>query len=186
MSNIKFRIKLIDESDKKGKLLAMADKIKPVVPEIEDPGDNPNIKPILSVNTDEIGNQIWKIDFDEFSKPCLTFNSSVDEFKNLSRSDSNYFFLIYPYVIREILYHMIFIDGVYNIEDSEIEWHSYWIQFACEYVSDIPEALNIQDINDNPDIEIGDIDDWINSVVNEFCFSHNEQWNKVLEGIEID
>lgn len=182
--NIKFRVKLVDESEEKGKLLAMADKIKPVLPEGED--DNQSVKSILAVNTDDIGNKIWELDFDEISKPCLTFNSNADEFKNLSRSDSKYFFLIYPYVIREILYHMIFIDGVYNSEDPEIEWHSYWIQFAREMVSDVPDALNYEDISNNLDIEIADVKEWINNVVNEFCISHNEKWNKVLEGIEID
>lgn len=150
-----FRVKVVDESGKHGRLLAYADNIKPTNL------DNGPIKrrSILPVQfSTDLGQQIWKVSFDEHG-PILHINKKIENRKELVRSDE-FMSLSLPAVIKEILTRIVYQYPEFD-EDGE-HWVSDWLEFSKKilYVHDKPSSNN-----DNFEEMI----EWIDSVIEAFC-----------------
>jgi len=169
--NLKFRILVVDESsDRHGLILAHADRFRPL--------SEVDRKPILPVDFRDLDQQVWWVDFagDEGS-PVLIINERIPNIQNIAKSDPQFIIYVYPAVIREILIHMIFIEGVESPADPAIDWHRDWLDFSRKILPDggPPEILDPR--NDNFDKEAAK--NWINKVVEEFCSSRNE-WREYI------
>jgi len=163
--NLKFRILVVDETEQCGLILAHADRIK-IVSEVDK-------KPILPVDFRDIGQQIYLVEFtgDEGS-PVLIINSKIPNIENIARSDPQFIMHVYPTVIKEVLTHMIFVDGIESFFDPPIDWHRDWLKFSERVlpIENPPEILNPEDTN----FEAEDVESWVNRVVEEFCASRSE------------
>jgi hypothetical protein len=86
---------------------------------------------------------------------------------------------VYPAVIREVLKHMIFVEGVDSPGDPSVDWHRDWLEFTKIILPSEthPETLKPQD--DNFDREI--VLNWIGRMVEEFCYSRNEWTQYILQ-----
>ena len=163
--NLKFRILIVDDN---GKILASADRVKPV---------NEAKEPLLPVYIDDLGKKVWCIAYtDADGAPILRLNKNIPEIKDISRTPK-FFFHIYPAVLHEILTHIVFIDTLEDQEDPETEWHKNWLNFATLILGRKPPNLCKGDDFDEEEVE-----KWIEDVTTEFCNSKSN-WNEFTESI---
>jgi len=173
--NLSFRVKVVDESGKYGLILAETDKIRP---KGED-GSDSQIQSILPSEFDrDLGQQIWRLRYDS-QEPILEFNKNIPNIRSLAKSDTTFFFYVYPQVIRELFTYMLLVEFVDPLDPTD-EWHKNWLDFAKKvYPEDYPDQFK-QDIPESKE----DILNWIDSVVNEFSMSHIEKWDSFLKAFD--
>lgn len=167
--NLMFRLLLVDESIEHGKIIAHADRIKA--------DEEAGKKSILPVKFDDLGQQIWKLEFTgEEEGPILCINNKIPALENMVKSDPLFFMYVFPAAIREILTHMIFIDTIENPDDPAVTWQADWLKFAKMILphEQVPELdpNTITDIKDN-------ITNWIDQIVEEFCNTRRHEWESV-------
>lgn len=120
LDGIRFRVKVSQGDGVHGKLLAVADKIRPVKPEEGEAG-RLCILPVKSEDMD----CIWKIDFD--NDPILLISKKAGS-KDMISQSPGFISLVYPSVLREILFKIKGSD-VDWIEDEE-SWQNQWLTFV--------------------------------------------------------
>lgn len=165
-----FRVKVIN---KDGLITGMANEIHPI-----DKGKPEYMKrSILPVLFEEdLGMKIWELRY-EARGPELYFNSKIDNIETIAKSNPSFFVFVLPQVIKEILYKIIFIDGIDNYEDPNIDWHKDWINFARSLCTDdMPSLSNID--------KEEDIRNWIDTVIDSFTINHKEKWDEFKNNLE--
>lgn len=162
--NLMFRLLLIDESGEHGKIIAHADRIRA--------DEDADKRPILPVRFDDLGQQIWKLEFtgDE-GGPILCVNSNIPAIENIVKSNSLFFMFVFPAAIREILTHMIFIDKIENQEEPSIGWHYDWLTYSKVILPN--ETIPKLDPDERED---DNVVSWIDQVVEEFCNCRRFEW----------
>lgn len=150
---MRFRLKVVDSSPE-AKLLAEADGILPLAPEDADE----NKLPLLPVRHSELGQELWKISFEDGTQnmPTLLVNEIIDDRIAFVRSPA-FIALAWPGILREILVRVLIIDGHTDLDD-EGDWHSLWLRFARRIVpvASIPSEEDAAYL-------------WISDVVSAFC-----------------
>lgn len=151
---ILFRVRVTSTDSPKGILLAEADQIGFRSAK----GETENRMPLLPVKPEDIGNQVYRIDFASV-RPILLINAAVADWKAVARS-REFFALVYPTVLREILVRIIKIEKYFETED-ESDWRSKWLTYA----------LSLHGSPDLPgeDTDVDAIDDWVDQAVEAFC-----------------
>jgi hypothetical protein len=168
IENLHFRVKIVDESGRRGLILAEVDRIRVQAPA--------QLRPILPVEfRDDLGNQVWRLSFDG-DEPVLELNSAIPFIRDKAKTDYRLFFYIYPAVLREILIHMVLLDGIPDVEDAE-EWEENWLEFATHYGGDPPEVLD----SHSSGFDEVQVRRWIETVVTEFCTSHADKWGNFIQ-----
>lgn len=162
--DLMFRLLLIDESGERGKIIAHADRIKT--------DEDRDKKPILPVRFIDLGQQIWKLEFNgDEGGPILCVNRNIPAVENLVKSDSFFFMFVFPAAIREILIHMIFIEKVENQEEPPVAWQSDWLSYS-KIILPNETIPNLESDDREDDLVIN----WIDLVVEEFCNSRRLEW----------
>lgn len=154
VEGIKFRLKVTASGDLH-KLLAEADAI----PLITSEQDQEAAEPLLPVMpSKDLGDEIYRIDFSD-DMPVLLINSEAGNYKDIGRSPA-FLSLALPSVLREILMHIIIIDGRDDDDDLD-DWHCRWIRFIRQFPG----------IGEIPKLEDGGEDcmDWIQTAVAAFA-----------------
>lgn len=152
---IHFRVKIVDESGEHGLILGKIDGITLVNSEGET-----NRTSILHVNTCDLGEQIWRMNFESGNTfPVLEVNSDIPGIKEIIKNDPKFFSLVYPAALREILWNIV--TDHQDFETDGDSWQSKWLLF-CE------KTLGIKTILEK-DIESELLQQWINDVVDSFC-----------------
>ena len=167
IDNLRFRIKVVDESGNRGLIKAVADRIRPVTPT--------GMRAILPVEFKDLGSQVWRLSFDG-GEPVLEFNSAIPFIREKAKADYRLFFYVYPAVLREILIQMIMVDGIPDPENAE-EWEKDWLDFAQHYGVGLPEILDPQE-SAFDEVEVRK---WIETVVTEFCTAHRDKWSSFVQ-----
>lgn len=168
-NNVLFDIKVVDESGRHGRLLAIAKQVRP----IELSNDTVNRKSILWVEYNkELGQQLWKVSFLS-DMPTLEVNRNIEMTSELIKSDPIFFALVYPSVVRQIV-NKIILDKTNNDLDSD-EWQSLWLIFIREVLNiDLPNLE--EDYNDEKMVY------WVDEVVSAFCMKNRtlDRYNNQL------
>ena len=174
--DLKFRVLVVDESGENGLVLASADKIQPAD---EGKGDQYK-KSILPVTFEDLGRQVWRILYDG-NDLLLQINFNIPNIKSVARTDPRFFLHIYPSAVREILTHMVFIDGVDDLDDPDIDWHRNWLDFSRQITPniEIPSYLD----PGQKEFDRVEVTEWIDKVVAEFCTSRSHEWRRYI-GLE--
>lgn len=154
-----FRTKVTAQSDRRGVILAEADQIRPL--RLDD-GDSDRIYLISVMPSDELDNVIWRIDFNDESRPILEINSLVSDWRALSR-DPRFASLVYPCIFREVLTQVLIVEN-YDTPEDPTDWRSQWLDFACGLpgVGSVPLGKD-QDIRS----------DWLEDAVRAFARQHS-------------
>lgn len=170
---LRFRVLVVDESDERGLILASADRIRPTN---EGEGEDQK-RSILSVDFCDLGRQVWRMNYDG-DEPILLINERIPNIHNLAKSDPRFHLYVYPAVMRDLFNHMIFVEGVDNINEPAQDWHRNWLEFATRFLpkEDTPAHLNHRDDQFDPQ----DVLRWIDRVVGEFCSSRSKEWLRLL------
>lgn len=92
-----FRVRVVDETQHVGRVLAAANGIRP-----EGEDDGKHRKALLPLRSCELGEEIWQLKFDPDAGFELAVNSRVPNIMEKLKSDSVLMGLIYPEVVRQI------------------------------------------------------------------------------------
>lgn len=145
-----FRVAIIANDDS-GRLLGLADRIRPVLP-------RRSLLPLREA--EDLGHEIWRVDFGDSERPELQVNASIPGISDLVRTDPSFRALVMPGVLRTILTHMLFVESA-EPEEEDSPLHEWW-RFA-QRLAPSPEG-------GRPD-SIEDRNGWVNEVVEAFAAS---------------
>lgn len=154
--NVFFSVKVIDRTDQFGRILGLAEVVRPIRG-----GDQTETKRrgLLPVEAVDLGDEVWRLEFRE-EDVYLLINQRCPEIRERIRCDPVVFSLIYSAAIRQILPRAI--AEAIDEEGADEDWATLWLQFAKSLHSE-------QDAAPGPDDEDDVKDHWIDDVVSNFC-----------------
>lgn len=161
-SGINFRLIVVSPESGRMKIIGAADRIEPIKS-----GDKPggsNQIPILPVEVDSVMNEAWKLGFKD-DGPILFLNGRINKIKKRLVNDSIFALLIFPQILREIIYRMIFVDGV-QIDDEDCPYKN-WIAFLERYAGPATDWPEI-DMKNKNDFDSDSVCNWADDVVENF------------------
>jgi hypothetical protein len=154
-------VKFVDDN---GKLLAKADNIKP---QIQDASQGPapeKLKNSFFIWAHApLGGSIYEMEVKEHSKPKVILNNSEDELslKSKINQKSIYKSLLFPSLIRELL--------LIYLTNTDLQNCTYREKILKMFNKQIPYSFDIENIG----YDYGEITDWINRIVGNFCENNN-------------
>lgn len=155
-AGVLFRVKVVGTGEAKGRLLAEADRIRPVEPE----GDGGTKRPLLPVAAEKLDGEVWRLGL-ETDDPVLFIEKSLGDPVAIARTPA-FAGLVYPAVIRIILGRITASDD-YDPEEPT-GWHSDWLKFAKQICGLAAPA---------PGDSFEQKSDWADSVARDFCRRHD-------------
>ncbi|MFV2045278.1 MAG: hypothetical protein ACC700_18850 [Anaerolineales bacterium] len=169
-----FRVKVVDQADGVGRILAIADGISP--------GTDAPRSSLLPVTKQDLRDRIWRLSFDGPS-PVLEVNNqyrsniAIDE---IVRTEPAFLTLVLPAVLREVLTQILVINEYDELDGDD--WQSQWLQFASSF----PAVEPLGNLPGDPRKNLGEYVDWIEEAVNSFCRHHGvkrefENWAAELQ-----
>lgn len=155
-----FRVKVVDNSGYRGRILAESAPIQPVFPEDKEQ----RRRSLLPVRYGQIGEQPWKVEYPEgyMGDVKLLINNDIPDMTAFTQS-AEFTSLVLPSVLREILLRVGLYEDNYDPDDSS-DWRCNWLRFASQLGG--PELPN------KDESEPEEVFDWADSVVDAFCSRH--------------
>jgi len=161
---VQFRIKVVDTLTKPGRLLAVADQIRPV-----EESDDDDRKSILPLRFTDLGEAVWRIVVAADEPPVLEVNSRITDIGNRLTIDPLLRGAIFPVAIREVLRIVLSEEA-----DTERDWVREWRQFAAGLLREPLDEDTFE-----PDVTR----DLIERVVEKFC--ERERWATLAQAIDV-
>jgi hypothetical protein len=150
-SVVRFRVKVVDNSANGHRIIAVADDISVG----EEKRESTGRVPLLEVNfTDALGQLPWRLTF-ETNGPVLELNNRIPSVREAAKNDSEFFALVYPAAIRQILTQILLVEQHDSHEDGD-EWWNLWLRWASRYVMPLPQVIDEAPF-------------WIDDVIAAFC-----------------
>lgn len=159
---VQFRVKVIDTVEKPGRLLALADQVRP-----KDENDDGELKSILPVKKTDLGEAVWRIEVSVDESPVLLLNNRVPDLLQRLSEDPVLQGAIFPVAVREVLRVLLF-DG----PASDLEWVEDWRGFV--------EALRGEELPDA--LEENEARTLIDHIIDDYC--RRERWATVAQPAE--
>lgn len=160
-ATVLFRVKVVDETDEVGRILASANGIR-----AEDDADGDDRRPLLPVRSVNLGEEIWQLDIDREAGPTLVVNSRVPDLIETLKRDIYIQGVIYPEVVRRLVREVFGADNGYEEdEDWVMDWKAW---FAAQVGREIAEG----EADDNEALERL-ADDVAASFAKKNCFASN-------------
>lgn len=140
-AGVLFRVMVVDETDKVGRLLALADKVAPL-------GDEQQRDAVLPLATEDLGEDVWRLDADKGVQPRLLINSRIPGFKQRLLDDPLMMGAVLPLAVRDAL-------RIVREEDDEAhEWVARWRRFVEDVAGSADAELIFgDDANDDGEID---------------------------------
>jgi hypothetical protein len=125
-----FRVRIVDQDENKGQLIASTSGLR-----AEGDDDEEQRSSLIVVRSIPMGEQIWRMNFEDNNKPELLINNRIPD--PIGQIKSNHFFqaLILPAALRETLVWFIWND---EIDDDSVQ--EEWITFAEMLGGDRPTS----------------------------------------------
>lgn len=142
-----FRIRIVDETEHLGRLIASAERLKP-----EGDNDEDQRASLLVIRSRQLDQQTWKVEFDTGGKPELVINSRIPNAIGQLKENPHFQSLILPAAFRQIL--MFFL---WNEDEDEGTIAEQWMTFAEHMAGEKPQS-------NDPQQQIN----WVDDVVNQF------------------
>lgn len=143
-----FRIRIVDETEHLGRLIASAERLKP-----EGENDDDQRTSLLVVRSRPLGQQTWKVDFDTSGKPELCINNRIPDAIGQIKNNPQFQSLILPGAFRQVL--MFFLWN--NDDEDEGGVAEKWMTFAEHIAYERPQG--------NDPLELTG---WVDDVVERF------------------
>jgi hypothetical protein len=158
--NVFFALKVVDEADSIGKILGLAENIRPLrAGKLTVTGR----QGILPIDVAPLGQEVWKLDFHEH-EVFLLVNEAVPGLKDRAKWDPLFFATVYPAVVRVILGEAL--DRGAAVDDDDENWPTLWLRFGPHLHPEHEKPPAKLDSSDEESKE------WIDKVVAEFAKSH--------------
>jgi hypothetical protein len=142
-----FRIRIVDESEHIGRLIASTEGLRPEGGDGEDERTS-----LLPVRSRPLGEVTWKVDFDTGGKPELCINSMLPDAISQIKRNPQFQSLILPAALRQILIYFLWEN------DEENEHAEAWFRFAEHIGTERPP------VDDSLTLMA-----WVDDVVERFC-----------------
>lgn len=156
VESLKFRVKVVEQSEGRKRILAEADQISPRSQDGDALGS-----PLLPVRpSTDLGEVVYRVEM--VDAPVLSINASVGDWRAVSTS-SMFVAVVYPAVLRQILTEILVMDEHDDVDDED-DWRSQWLRFGCS----MPNASEIPNLSETTELR-----DWIDSVVGAFARLHS-------------
>jgi hypothetical protein len=138
-----FRVRVVDETQHVGRLLASANGIRP-----EGENDGKHRKSLLPLRSCDLGEEVWRLTFDPDAGPELAVNSRVPSIMERLKSDAMLMGLIYPEVVRQIARRIWDEDSL--PEDSEWlnDW-KVWLEDQLGRAVSADEVIDVDELADD-------------------------------------
>ncbi|NLI29301.1 MAG: hypothetical protein GX423_04390 [Nitrospiraceae bacterium] len=149
-----FRVKVVLD----GRIIASVDRIVPRL-DVAEPHDRLCLLPVEFV---ELGDLVWQLDLSD-ARPILQVNAAIEGIREIVRSDTHFFSLVYPEIVRQILRHILIRENYDDDECDPDDWQSHWIRFVEDLpgVSPLPARTVLTTEQDK--------EFWIGNAVLAFC-----------------
>lgn len=132
-ATVLFRVKVVDETDEVGRILASANGIRP-----ENDADGDERRPLLPLRSVNLGEEIWRLEIDRDAGPTLIVNSRVPDLMETLKRDVYLQGVIYPEIVRRLVCEVFRTDKGYE-EDEE--WVVDWkVWFAAQLGREVAEG----------------------------------------------
>jgi hypothetical protein len=157
--NVFFSLKVIDRSKRFGRLLGVADHIRPQRAGKQTVAGRRGILPLEPA---ELGQEVWRLEFRDHDV-FLLVNKDIPGLVDRAFSDPLFYSAVYPIVVRHILARAIAEDV--DIEEDNDNWPVLWQRFAKNLHpahEDPPKAEDSEE----------DRNEWIDEVAEAFCETH--------------
>ncbi len=153
-----FSLKVIDRSEKIGRILGLAENIRPLKGGKKATDGRRGLLPVQQTS---LGEELWRLEF-RSEDVFLLVNERIPGLNDRIRFDRSVYPLVYPAVIREVL-QQAFDEDVDPSEDDE-HWAALWLKFATRvHIDHTPPPL---------DESREEQQAWIDNVVTGFCQKH--------------
>lgn len=151
-----FRVKVVDNSEQVGKLIASAERLSPKDDDVEEQ----HASLMIFKSMPEMGNLPWRLSFNEGHKPVLCINNRIPEAKQQLMTNPLFQSLVLPAAFREVLLYVLW---NYENDPPDESWQKHWLEFASNIAQeDCP-------MEDDPDVRVG----WIDDVIRAFSERHH-------------
>lgn len=157
--SVLFRVKIVDNDNEPGKLLASAERIQP---RSEDDADGRrSLFPILYR---DLGPETWKVEINYGDRPKLIINTKLPGFSHKLQENALLQGLLLPAAFREVLDKLVQPADAGDDADEEGEggtggWKEEWLQYAHD-------ELGMPEIADSVSEE--DRQDWVDEAIIKF------------------
>ncbi len=132
-----FRIRIVDETEHLGRLVASAERLKP-----EGQDDEDQKSSLLVVRSRPLGQQTWKVEVDTGGKPELCINSRIPDAIGQLKSNPQFQSLIFPAAFRQVLMYFTWNED----DEGEGGIAEQWLTFAEHIASDKPHGSDPQQL----------------------------------------
>jgi len=148
-----FRVKVVSPEGDAGKLLAVADQLRPV---IEDEGPQASL---LSVAPAELGQQLWRLDLSD-DHPQLLVNRAIGDWRNFAAMPL-FSALILPEALRQVIEWVVQEPSDLDEEDTP---RAQWVRFLADALGYDPREADLSESEEKKT--------FINDAVRQFCSQH--------------
>lgn len=131
-----FRVRIIDEAEKIGRLIASAEGLKPESDEAEDQRSS-----IIKLACRPLGSQTWTVNIPVEGKPELVINNSIPDAMHHIKSNPQFQSLILPAALRQVLMHYL-----WEAEFEEGSIQEQWLHFAKHLAGDRPHGDDVSEL----------------------------------------
>lgn len=138
-AGVLFRVLVVDEKDKVGRLLALADRIAPT-------GDDQHRDALLPLVTEDLKEAVWRLEAVDGSPPRLLINSRFPGLKQRLKDDPLLMGAILPLALRDAL------RFVSSEQDDEADWVIRWRRFVVEVAGEHHADIIFDDDADEQDV----------------------------------
>lgn len=153
--NVFFSLKVVDCTERFGRLLGVANHIHPDGVGTETTTGRKGILPILPA---DLGQEVWRLDLDG-NDATLLVNNEIPGLADRLRSDPLLYSVLFPTVVRTVL--RAAINENVDFEEDDDRWPVLWLRFGKEVH---PERQRPP----KPDAS-EECDEWIDEIVDAFC-----------------
>lgn len=113
-----FRVRIVDESESVGRILAAANGIRP-----EADQDGTNRKTILPLRGLDLGEELWRLVLDKDAGPTLAVNNRIPGLVERIPSDALLMAMLFPEVVRQVVKHIWSLEAGF---DESVQWVDDW------------------------------------------------------------
>lgn len=138
-ADVLFRVKVVDESNEVGRILAAANGVRP-----QGDGEGDDRKPLLPLRTLDIGEELWQLSVDKDAGATLIVNSRVAGLAERLPSDALLQGAIYPEVVRQLVRKVYF--DLRGADDDDAGWMTDWKGWFAEQLGEPVDEEGISDI----------------------------------------
>ena len=136
-----FRVRVVDEGQQLGRLLAAANGIRP-----EGDDDGNHRKSLLPVRSCDLGEEVWRVSIDGDAGPELAVNNRIPNIMERLQSDAVLTGLIYPEVVRQIARRVWDVDlGA----GEDVEWLDDWRRWLEDQLGRpvvVDDSLDVEEV----------------------------------------